>query len=126
MYNKRCDLCDEPTKRPVGHWDGHGESGSIYSCSNKECVIVKESEAAAQEAARTEKEVREINAGNGIDVPAFEELRKDKRVSLRAMAMFLDVSPALFCDWTHHRKPFPPAKYEAGMKYLTRGKKRAE
>ena len=45
---RRCECCEEPTKKVVGFWEGHDSysgsprAGAIYSCDNHECDICKE------------------------------------------------------------------------------------
>lgn len=40
---RRCECCEEPTKKVVGFWEGHDSysgsprAGAIYSCEDHEC-----------------------------------------------------------------------------------------
>lgn len=41
ILNTMCNTCDEPSKYPVGFWDGaEGKTGGcLYDCKNEKCEV---------------------------------------------------------------------------------------
>ena len=40
LINRKCEHCNEPSKRVVGFWDGaRGKNGSVYDCENGKCGV---------------------------------------------------------------------------------------
>lgn len=40
LINRKCEHCNEPSKRVVGFWDGaRGKNGFVYDCENGKCGV---------------------------------------------------------------------------------------
>lgn len=115
--HRRCAACREPSKRPVGCWDGVDEKtgkftgGFTFTCKNKCCPTFKKMRAAEQEAKRREAAAAEENQKNGTDPDVFLELRRKCRLTLYQVSQMAGVSSSTVSAWETGREPFPADKY---------------
>lgn len=126
MFNKEiklCSDCKDPTKTPVGFWDGRdangrSTSGFLFSCENTECPI-KQEEIRLERAEEDEfKKVKEENSKNNIDIKKLKNLRRKAFITIKASSDLIEVAPSLYCDYEYERKPMPVGKYNDLIKYL--------
>lgn len=79
---RRCECCEEPTKKVVGFWEGHDSysgsprAGAIYSCEDHECDICKEKMSEKESDELLKERVKVANLQNGTDA---ELLRRSRR-----------------------------------------------
>lgn len=115
--HQRCAACHEPTKQPIGVWDGVDEKtgkptgGFIFTCNNRFCPISKEVRAAEQEAKRREAAAAEENQKNGTNPEVFLELRRKCRLTLHRVSQMAGVSASTVSAWETGREPFPVDQY---------------
>lgn len=112
MNNSKCVDCQEPTKTPVGFWDGRDKegrsiSGALYDCSNEECLIKQEEIKAEQEAEQREVKAKEINQQNGVDIQQMIQARRKARITIRDCADILNISSSKYSGYEHYREAMP-------------------
>lgn len=89
---RRCECCEEPTKKVVGFWEGHDSysgsprAGAIYSCDNHECDICKEKMSEKESDELLKERVKVANLQNGTDAELLRRGRMSVRVALGAAA----------------------------------------
>ena len=119
IYEK-CNTCADPTKRPVGFWDGaDGTHGCLYDCSNDACEVYKRNKQKDREAEQRRLTVRVENTKNGIDVKHLVDLRKEQKISIRKMTEIAGCSAAEYSAYEHEREVFPTEVYRKCMNYMT-------
>lgn len=119
MKNEKCNTCSEPTKRPVGFWDGRdGSHGCLYSCQNEMCEAFQMKRTEEMEINLKRQRIRELNMENGIDIKQLVALRKNKKKSMRKMAELVHCSPAEYSSYEHEREAFPLELYKKCMEHL--------
>ena len=108
MNNKnQCAKCNEPTKTPIGLWDGKNKNGRstgglMFSCNNTECPI-KQEEGARQRI----KLAQDENSKNNIDIHEMKKARMQAELTIRDCAQVLGVSLPKYCDYEKEREPMP-------------------
>ena len=97
---RRCECCEEPTKKVVGFWEGHDSysgsprAGAIYSCEDHECDICKEKMSEKESDELLKERVKVANLQNGTDAELLRRSRMSVRVALGAAADIIGVSAA--------------------------------
>ena len=97
---RRCECCEEPTKKVVGFWDGFNSenglpcAGAIYSCEDHECDICKEKMSEKESDELLKERVKVANLQNGTDAELLRRSRMSVRVTLGAAADIIGVSAA--------------------------------
>jgi len=116
MNRAKCSDCQEPTKIPVGFWDGINKDGGstgglIYDCSNVDCSIKQEKMKAELQAQQRELKTQKENRQNGIDIQEMVLARKQAELTIRDCAQALGVSLPKYSDYEHERTPMPPEEW---------------
>lgn len=117
MNRASCSDCQEPTKIPVGFWDGRDEngrrtSGFLYSCNNADCPIKQEAMKARLKAEQEMLKTQEKNRQNGIDIQKMVLSRKQTELTMRDCAQALGVSLPKYCDYEYERSPMPLQEWQ--------------
>ena len=119
IYEK-CNTCTDPTKRPVGFWDGEDDThGCLYDCSNDACEVCKRNKQKDREAEQRRLTVHSENTKNGIDIKHLADLRKEQKISMRKMAEIAGCGAAEYSAYEHERKVFPTEIYQKCMDCIT-------
>jgi hypothetical protein len=109
---KQCAKCNEPTKAPIGFWDGKDKNGRptgglVFSCSNSECPIKQEEARLEQRAMQRIKEAQAENHQNGIDIQEMVRARRRAEMTVRDCAKVLGVTLPQYSDYERERVPMP-------------------
>lgn len=113
-----CEKCNDPTKRPVGFWDGTFGHGCIYDCENHDCEMKVLKEITANEAIRTRERVQKANGRRGMFAGYIAAKRRDAKVSLYTLSGITGCTPVEYSNFEHERREFPEKVYRKGMAYL--------
>lgn len=105
--NIKCGGCPEPSKRPVGFWDGEMDGGIMYDCESTSCPISQERQMLGKKAEERVQQAKAENAQRGINVKELEDARKIQQITVREMAHRLGISPSDLCDYQMERKAMP-------------------
>lgn len=114
---RRCECCEEPTKKVVGFWEGHDSysgsprAGAIYSCDNHECDICKEKMSEKESDELLKERVKVANLQNGTDAELLRRGRMSVRVALGAAADIIGVSAAEYSAKENGRMPITREEY---------------
>lgn len=114
---RRCECCEEPTKKVVGFWEGHDSysgsprAGAIYSCDNHECDICKEKMSEKESDELLKERVKVANLQNGTDAELLRRGRMSVRVALDAAADIIGVSAAEYSAKENGRMPITREEY---------------
>ena len=102
-----CQTCTNPTKHPIGFWDGEKSHGQIFNCDNQACIIKQEN---IEKALAIEEEKRKNSIENTRN-KVFMELVKSRRLSLgitiAKMARELSITPSAYSNYETCREPLP-------------------
>lgn len=119
MINMQCESCKEPTKFPIGFWDGiNNTHGCLYDCKNTDCPTKQKMDASTNESQKQQQMTIETNSNNHIDAKNIETLRRDKHITTYHMAKAIGCDVADYSSYEHQRKPFPVDVYKKCMDYL--------
>lgn len=123
MVSSKCDTCNEPTKCPVGFWDGYDERGNMtgsctWGCDSPDCEIAIQRRLMEEDAARTRALVLQINAANGVDVRKLRQARMDAYCTIREASEEINCSAAEYSAYETGRASMPKDKYIHLYKYL--------
>ena len=114
---RRCECCEEPTKKVVGFWEGHDSysgsprAGAIYSCEDHECDICKEKMSEKESDELLKERVKVANLQNGTDAELLRRSRMSVRVALGAAADIIGVSAAEYSAEENGRMPITREEY---------------
>lgn len=114
---RRCECCEEPTKKVVGFWEGHDSysgsprAGAIYSCEDHECDICKEKMSEKESDELLKERVKVANLQNGTDAELLRRSRMSVRVALGAAADIIGVSAAEYSAKENGRMPITREEY---------------
>ena len=126
IHNNQCEICREPTKRPVGFWDGYTKDGKrtggyLYTCGNMECHIrQEEAKRELEEKQRTERALNE-NRRNNVDIHRMKRIRRLVGMTIADCAKAIGVSPSTFSNYENFREPMPPQEFNKIMAILKEG-----
>lgn len=120
MNIAQCTDCQEPTKKPVGFWDGRDKngrptSGLIFDCSNVDCPIKQEAMKVELKAEQRVLKIQEENRQNGVDIQEMVLARRQAQLTMRDCAQALGVSLPKYSDYEHERIPMPLCAWEKIM-----------
>ena len=120
MNRIRCSDCQEPSKYPVGFWDGRDEDGNptggyLYNCKNTDCPIKQETMETGLKAEQQKLKTQEENRRNGVDIQRMVLSRKKTELTIRDCAQALGVSRPKYCDYEYERSPMPLQEWQKIM-----------
>lgn len=124
IINATCNGCTEPTKYPVGLWDGETASGYMYECKNESCNIYQLKCSVESEQIQNRIKVQEANARNKVFAGYIAALRKSVRISMMKMSQIAGCSPAEYSAYEHERKMFDIEAYRKCEEYLNQRRNR--
>ena len=102
-----CQTCTEPTKYPIGFWDGEKSHGGIFDCDNSDCEV-KQAKLKLDELIKNEKEeVNEINSANGISIEIIKDRRRELGITIAKMARGLGIFASEYSCYEQCREPLP-------------------
>lgn len=105
---KGCNECNNPTKYVFGLWDGeNGTHGAIYECNNLDCELKQNRLKAIDYSDENKKKVIAENESNMIFVDSIKEKRKELEITIRKMAMNINISCSEYSNYEQCREPFP-------------------
>ena len=118
-----CIACTEPTKRPVGCWDGRDKQGKathgyIYDCDSKTCPTALARRVAAENEESRRERARAANAANGIDVRKLRRLRIEARCTIKDLSHICQCSAVEYSAWETEKEPVPRELWTLLMAYL--------
>lgn len=114
----QCEQCTEPTKRPVGFWDGDNCGGYMWDCDNLNCPVKQERESKRANETAAKSESHRLNQKHGINIDKMKRLRRGYGETIRDMSRILNVSSAEYSEFETERKPMPVDIYKVAMAYL--------
>lgn len=123
MPQSKCDTCNEPTKSPMGFWDGYDEQGNMtggctWHCDSPECEIAVQRRFREEDAERTKTLVQQVNAENGVDVRKLRRARMDAYCTIREASEVINCSAAEYSAYETGRASMPKDKFIYLYKYL--------
>ena len=118
VVNAKCEGCTEPTRYPVGFWDGEKASGFLYECKNENCNVYQLKRISESEEIQNRIRIQEINAKNKVFAGYIAALRKSARISMMKMSQIAGCSPAEYSAYEHERKIFDIEAYRRCEEYL--------
>jgi len=102
-----CQTCTNPTKYPIGFWDGENSHGGIFDCHNSDCEV-KQAKLKLDELIKNEKEeVDGINSANGISIEIIKDRRRELGITIAKIAKSLGISPSEYSCYEQCREPLP-------------------
>ena len=109
---KRCEECEELSKRVSGLWDGVDEngndvSGCFYVCDNEECAIKQERDRKISEKKSEWLRTIEQNKAAGTDAKVLRRARIKADCTLRTAAKLVGISPSEYSAMECERKAIP-------------------
>lgn len=123
MSKSKCELCNEPTKRPFAFWDGYDAKGNrvggmTYQCNSQECELAVCRRKAADDEARQKAHVRACNTVNGIDAQKLRRRRHTATCTMREASEHIGCSAAQYSAYESERAPIPKTTYDQLMRYF--------
>lgn len=114
---KRCEECDEPTKRVSGFWDGADEnggdtSGCFYDCDNTECAIKQDRCSESAEETIFKLSVHAQNEAASTSAAQLRKMRLDAKVSVGTAATLAGVTVSEYSAMEAEKKPLPIDVYQ--------------
>lgn len=109
---KRCEECEELSKRVSGLWDGVDEngndvSGCFYMCDNEECAIKQERDRKISEGKSERLRTIEQNEAAGTDAGKLRKMRRAANCTLRTAAEIAGISVGEYSAMECERKAIP-------------------
>lgn len=124
LINKKCERCNEPSKRVVGFWDGvRGKNGFLYDCENEKCGVRQLIKATETKAIQERIKIQNLNSQKGMYAGYIAALRRDAKISIMEMSKIANCNPAEYSAYEHERKPFDEKTYKKCEKYLLENEK---
>lgn len=124
LINRKCEHCNEPSKRVVGFWDGaRGKNGSVYDCENGKCGVRQLIKATETMAMQERIKIQNINSQKGMNAGYIAALRRDAKISMMEMSKIAGCNPAEYSAYEHERKPFDEEAYRECVKHLLESEK---
>lgn len=119
---KRCEECEELSKRVSGLWDGVDEngndvSGCFYVCDNSECAIKQERDRKISEGKSERLRTIEQNEAAGTDSRKLRKMRRDANCTLRTAAEIAGISVGEYSAMECERQVIPMNIFE-GMRFV--------
>ena len=102
-----CQTCTNPTKYPIGFWDGKDSHGQIFDCQNLDCEIKKERVKAAKFFEEEKRETEQVNLANGVSIEEIKTKRKELGIPIQRMAKELGIFPSEYSCYEQCREPLP-------------------
>lgn len=125
LINKKCEHCNEPSKRVAGFWDGaRGKNGFVYDCENGKCGVRQLIKATETKAIQERIKIQNINSQKGMYAGYIAALRRDAKISMMEMSKIAGCNPAEYSAYEHERKLFDEETYKKCEKYLMGKEKR--
>jgi len=104
---ENCQTCTNPTKHPIGFWDGKDSHGQVFDCDNYACELKK----AKNELSKMREEEKMIslieNEKNGISMEDTRSRRKELGITIAKMANGLGISCSEYSVYEQCREPLP-------------------
>lgn len=116
--HQRCKKCPEPTKRPIGFWDGPKGGGFMYRCDSQTCPRAIERREAAAENQQHREQARVANKAAGIDTAKIKTLYLQKGLTLNRVSQAAMIPISKLSSLMNEREPFPPELYQRIMGIL--------
>lgn len=110
--HQRCEKCPEPTKYPVGFWDGPEGGGFMFGCSSQTCQLAINRREAAAESQRHTEQARAANKAAGIDVAEIKALCLKKGLTLNRVSQAIMIPTSKLSGILNEREPFPLELYQ--------------
>lgn len=124
LINRKCEHCNEPSKRVVGFWDGaRGKNGFVYDCENGKCGVRQLIKATETKAMQERIKIQNINSQKGMYAGYIAALRRDAKISMMEMSKIVGCNPAEYSAYEHERKPFDEEAYRKCVKHLLESEK---
>jgi len=102
-----CQTCTDPTKHPIGFWDGENTHGQLFDCHNHDCEA-KQSKQKLTELLEEERvKVVEENSRNNIQMLLIKMKRKELQITISMMAKSLGISPSDYSNYEMCRVALP-------------------
>lgn len=125
LINRKCEHCNEPSKRVVGFWDGaRGKNGFLYDCENGKCGVRQLIKATETKAMQERIKIQNINSQKGMYAGYIAALRRDAKISMMEMSKIAGCNPAEYSAYEHERKPFDEEAYRKCEEYLLNNEKK--
>jgi len=102
-----CQTCTNPTKHPIGFWDGENSHGQIFDCHNLECELKQNRIKKDDLSEENKKKVIAENEANGIEMDVIKATRKELRITIYEMAKALGVSCSDYSNYEQCREVLP-------------------
>ena len=102
-----CQTCTNPTKYPIGFWDGEKSHGRIFDCHNLECELKKEKLKVAKFFEEEKRETEQVNLANGVSIGEIKAKRKELGIPIQRMAKELGIFPSEYSCYEQCREPLP-------------------
>ena len=102
-----CQTCTDPTKHPIGFWDGENSHGQIFDCDNLECELKKEKLKVAKFFEEEKRETEQVNLANGVSIEEIKTKRKELGIPIQRMAKELGIFPSEYSCYEQCREPLP-------------------
>ena len=116
--HQRCEKCLEPTKYPVGFWDGPGDGGLMYGCGSQSCQLAINRREAAAENQRHREQARAANKDAGIDTAEIKALYLQKGLTLNRVSQAVRIPTSKLSGLMNEREPFPLELYQRITDFL--------
>ena len=104
---ENCQTCTNPTKYPIGFWDGEKSHGKIFNCHNYACIIKQENIEKALAIKEDMDKIDRINLSNEISMKLIKDKRKELLITIMKMSRLLGVSPSTYSNYEQCREPLP-------------------
>ena len=116
--HKRCEECPEPTKHPVGFWDGPEGGGFMFGCSSQTCQLAIDRREAAAENQRHKEQARAANKAAGIDTAEIKTLYLQKGLTLNRVSQAIMIPTSTLSGFMNEKEPFPLELYQRITDFL--------
>lgn len=122
---KICLNCGDPTRKPIGFWDGQdisgkSEGGPLITCENGSCPHYALNREAVpvdkiKKAEEKREEMHRINLANGVHVKTLDTARKKAGMLTYHCAMALGISSVQMSRYLNEAESMPTAMYDLLM-----------
>ena len=123
LINAKCNDCKEPSKFPVGFWDGKNDRhGCLYDCKNTDCEIKIMLDALAKQRENECSVVVKVNFENTIVAKNITIARRLKHITIHELSVMTGISCADLSAYENERKAIPVTHYENIMESISKSK----
>jgi len=102
-----CQTCTNPTRYPIGFWDGENSHGQIFDCRNSDCEVKRNRIRADKITEDKRIAIVEENSRNNIQMLLIKMKRKELGITIAKMAKELGVSPVDYSNYEQCRAALP-------------------